>query len=180
MGIRSSAFDLPGCGQDRTPRTRLTLADLVDSVVAHIDKLEARRIRLVGHSNGGWLLPPVAAELAARRNRENTVAGPAKQNNSVEVVELVFVGAPVLRRGESGLGVIPTERQPGYYIMAEASDENSLLLDFESAWGRFFSISTNHAPARSMRCLRRMHLGRTCRQQPWASRMSPFRGDTSP
>jgi hypothetical protein len=34
--------------------------------------------------------------------------------------------------------VTPAQRQPSFYILAASSGDNSVLADFESAWGRFF------------------------------------------
>lgn len=119
-GVASRAFDLPGCGADETPRSAITLADQVEAAVAQVDALPDGPVRLIGHSIGGWLLPPVAA---ARPER---------------VTEVVFVAAAVLNRGESGIGVTPVERRAGYYELAAASPDNSLMITFEAAWGRFF------------------------------------------
>jgi|GEM_PF-267870 len=147
-GVLSSSFDLPGCGQDRTPRARLTMNDLVASVIDHINELGVRRVRLVGHSIGGWLLPPVAAEIAARVDAGSTSDEQGDEARDIEIAEIVFVGASILRRGECGLDVTPAQRRPGYYIMAESSNDNSLLPDFESAWGRFFQhLPEPHARA---------------------------------
>ncbi|MEI8080558.1 MAG: alpha/beta fold hydrolase [Actinomycetes bacterium] len=119
-GISASAFDLPGCGEDLTPRSQLTLDDYADSLIQEIDALPAGPIRVVGHSNGGWLLPFAAAK------------------RPEWVVEIVFVAGVVLRRNERGIDVVPEERRPGYFDMAAQSHDNSLLPGFEEAWQRFF------------------------------------------
>lgn len=119
-GVAAHALDLPGCGADPTPRESVTVADEVAAAVALIDSIPSGTVRLVGHSIGGWLLPAVAK---ARPER---------------VADLVFLAAAVLTTGESGLSVTPQERQPGYFAMAAASPDNSLLPTFSDAWNRFF------------------------------------------
>ena len=120
QGISASAMDLPGCGADPTPRTDVTVAGCVAAVVAHIDARPEPKVRVVAHSIGGWLLPPVAA---ARGNR---------------IDQLVFLAAAVLNRDQRGIDVTPSDRRAGYFTMAGASPDNSLLPPFENAWGRFF------------------------------------------
>ena len=118
-GVTASAFDLPGCGADHTPRAGITLDDTVTALLARIDALPAGPVRVVGHSIAGWLLPYAAA----RRDR---------------VVEMVFVAAVTLARGERGIDMIPADRRPGYFDMAAASPDNSLMPPFEDLWQRFF------------------------------------------
>lgn len=119
-GRSSAALDLPGCGQDATPRSTVDLSDEVEAIVSLIDRLPGGPVTLVGHSIGGMPLPAVAH---ARPDR---------------VDSLVFVAAVVLRRGERGLDMIPADRRPSYRLMAEASGENSLLPDFDETYRRFF------------------------------------------
>ncbi|MEI6624186.1 MAG: alpha/beta fold hydrolase [Actinomycetes bacterium] len=120
VGISASAFDLPGCGEDMTPRAHLTLDDYTQALVEEIDALPAGPVRVVGHSNGGWLLPFAAA------------ARPEK------VAEIIFVAGVALRRNERGIDMVPPERRPGYFKLAAQSPDDSLLLTFEAAWQRFF------------------------------------------
>ena len=61
-GLRAVAVDLPGYGGSAALGP-VTLAGMVDAVVALIDALAPRRVALVGHSMGGM----VAQELAATR-----------------------------------------------------------------------------------------------------------------
>lgn len=119
-GVTASAMDLPGCGADSTPRADVTVADCVATVVAHIDARPEPKVRVVAHSIGGWLLPAVAA---ARGNR---------------IDQLVFLAAAVLNRDERGIDVTPQDRRAGYFTMAAASSDNSLLPPFDNAWARFF------------------------------------------
>lgn len=119
-GVTASALDLPGCGADTTPRDQVTVTDCVAAVVAHIDSLPDPSVRVVGHSIAGWLLPSIAAARSSR------------------IDQLVFLAAATLNRGERGIDVTPQERRAGYFEMAAASDDNSLLPPFDNAWARFF------------------------------------------
>ncbi len=121
LGVSASAFDLPGAGEDTTPRGHLGLDDYTQALVQQIDALPAQTsIRVVGHSNAGWLLPFAAA---ARPER---------------VTEITYVAGVVLQRGERGIDMVPADRRPDYFRLADQSPDNSLLADFESAWHRFF------------------------------------------
>ncbi len=128
-GIHAVAFDLPGCGNDVTPRATVTLADQISAVVTRIDAIPEGPVRLVGHSIAGWVLPSSAT---ARPGR---------------VRELVFLAASVLNRGERGIDITPVERRRGYYDLAAESGDNTLMVSFEAAWDRFF----NHLDERAAR-----------------------------
>lgn len=120
-GIPSTAIDLPGSGNDPTPRATVSLSDYVDAIVAAIDGIdEDDDILLVGHSIAGL---SVGSAAAARPDR---VAG------------LVLIGALVVGVGERGIDSIPEDRRSGYFDMARESADNTLLPDFEAAWTRFF------------------------------------------
>lgn len=119
-GFATAALDLPGCGGDASPRAGLGLGDSVAAIVDAIDRIPGGSVTLVGHSIGGMALPAAAA---ARPNR---------------IGQLVFIAAVVLREGERGIDMIPAERRPSYFAMAQASGENSLLPGFEEAHRRFF------------------------------------------
>lgn len=118
-GMPASAFDLPGCGRDRTARTDLTLDDYVRALVRQVDMLGDVPLRLVGHSIAGWLLPHAAAARS-------------------QVAELVFVAAAILERGERGIDQIPADRRPSYFALAEAAPDNSIMPPLESLRARFF------------------------------------------
>lgn len=119
-GRGATAFDLPGCGVDPTARRGLRLDDSIEAAVAQVDRLPDPQITLVAHSIGGMILPAVA------------VARPRR------VTGLVFLAAVVLRGGERGIDTIPEDRRGSYFTMAAASGDNTLMLDFASAWARFF------------------------------------------
>lgn len=120
-GASARAFDLPGAGEDPTPRAALTLADSIEATVRQIDSGPAGGIRLVAHSIAGMLVPPVVAHRPDR------------------VTDVVLVAAVVLRRGERGIDTVPAERRPSYFESARASGDNTVLPAFEAAWQRFFT-----------------------------------------
>lgn len=126
-GIEARAFDLPGCGNDQTLRATVDLDDQIAAVVSQVDAARDGPIRLVGHSIGGWLLPPVAN---ARPER---------------IVEIVFLAAPALTRDECGIDVTPADRREGYYDVAAASPDNSLTITFENACDRFYNHLSEQA-----------------------------------
>jgi len=128
-GVRGHAIDLPGAGEDPTPRAGLGLADYVAATVAALDRLGPRPVTLVGHSIAGMVLP---GAVAARPERVATV---------------VFLAALTLRRGERGIDQVPAARRPAYFAMAAASPDNTLSLPFDEAWRRFF----NHLPETTAR-----------------------------
>ena len=118
-GVDSTAFDLPGSGEDRTSRSDLDLDDYIAACIGHIDAID-QDVILVGHSLAGLTFPGVIAQRSAR------------------IAHAVFIAALVTSRGERGIDSIPTDRRPGYYEMAEQSPDNSLLPSFDAAWDRFF------------------------------------------
>jgi pimeloyl-ACP methyl ester carboxylesterase len=95
--------------------------------VAAVDRMGESPVRLVGHSIAGMLLPAV---VTARPHR---------------VVELVYLAAICLHRGERGIDTIPQDRRPSYFEMAAASSDNALLPDFASARVRFFTHLSENA-----------------------------------
>ena len=118
-GVAATAFDLPGSGEDQTPRADLDLDDYIASCIGHIDAIDDDVI-LVGHSLAGLTFPSVIAQRSAR------------------IAHSMFIAALVTTRGERGIDSIPTDRRPVYYEMAEQSPDNSLLPSFNAAWDRFF------------------------------------------
>lgn len=118
-GVASTAFDLPGSGDDPTPRADLDLDDYITACVGQIDSIDDDVI-LVGHSIAGLTLPGVIAQRSTR------------------IAHAIFIAALVTSRGERGIDSIPIDRRPTYFTMAEQSSDNSFLPPFESAWERFF------------------------------------------
>ena len=114
MASPSFAVDLPGRRYKPADLAEVTIGDWVTSVVTDIEEAGLTEVVLVGHSSGGYVLPGVAAALAAR---------------SVPVLrELVFVSATVPAHGERPLDYLRDD------IRILASDHRELTL--ESARGR--------------------------------------------
>ena len=110
----SLAVDLPGRRYKPADLAEVTIGDWVTSVVTDIEEAGLTEVVLVGHSSGGYVLPGVAAALAAR---------------SVPLLrELVFVSATVPAHGERPLDYLRDD------IRILASDHRELTL--ESARGR--------------------------------------------
>ena len=160
-GIEARAFDLPGCGNDQTPRATIDLDDQIAAVVAQVDAVSDGPVRLVGHPIGGWLLAPVAS---ARPYR---------------IVEIVFLAASALTRDECGIDVTPADRREGYFEVAANSPDNSLTITFEAAWDRFYN-HLSEQDARAAARLTRNHSSHTSTQHELASRMCRLRGATLP
>ena len=118
-GIASTAFDLPGSGQDATPRAQVRLRDYVDATTARIDDIDDDVV-LVGHSIAGPTLP---AGTAARPDR---------------ISHVIYIAALITERRMRGIDSIPADRRPSYFEMAELSGENSFLPSYSAAWDRFF------------------------------------------
>lgn len=114
MAARSIAVDLPGRRYKPADLGQVTISDWVDSVVADIEEAGLSDVVLVGHSSGGYVLPGVAAALAARS--VPTLRG------------LVFVSATVPAHGERPLDYLRDD------IRTLASEHRELTLD--SARGR--------------------------------------------
>ncbi|HXB38515.1 MAG TPA: alpha/beta hydrolase [Acidimicrobiales bacterium] len=110
----SLAVDLPGRRYRPADLGEVTIGDWITSVVTDIEEAGLIEVVLVGHSSGGYVLPGVAAALAAR---------------SVLVLQgLVFVSATVPAHGERPLDYLRDD------IRTLASDHRELTL--ESARGR--------------------------------------------
>jgi pimeloyl-ACP methyl ester carboxylesterase len=114
MAAPSLAVDLPGRRYKPADLAQVTIGDWVNSVVADIEQSGLTEVVLVGHSSGGYVLPGVAAALAARPE-------PLLQG-------LVFVSATVPAHGERPLDYLRDD------IRTLASDHRELTLD--SARGR--------------------------------------------
>lgn len=127
--MASTAFDLPGSGDDPTPRADLDLDDYIAACVGQIDAIDGDVI-LVGHSIAGLTLPGVIAQRSSR------------------IAHAIFIAALVTSRGARGIDSIPVDRRPTYFTMAEQSPDNSFLPAFDSAWERFFpSLEEDRARA---------------------------------
>jgi pimeloyl-ACP methyl ester carboxylesterase len=114
LATPSIAVDLPGRRYKPADLAEVTIGDWVTSVVTDIEEAGLTEVVLVGHSSGGYVLPGVAAALAARPN-------PVLQG-------LVFVSATAPAHGERPLDYLRDD------IRTLASDHRELTLD--SARGR--------------------------------------------
>lgn len=120
LGHRGHALDLPGAGEDPTPRETVTVAAYLDAVDRFVGERDLADFVLVGHSIAGGLLPEVVMRHVER------------------VREVVFLAALVLDRGERLIDFIPQDRRPSYFERAEASGDGTLRVGFEEARRRFF------------------------------------------
>lgn len=120
LGHRGHALDLPGAGDDPTPRTKVTVAGCLDAVDRCGTERGLRDFHLVGHSIASLLLPGIAARHAGR------------------VREVVYLAAVALDRDERAIDLIPEDRRPGYFTMAEATPDRTLRIGYDDARRRFF------------------------------------------
>jgi pimeloyl-ACP methyl ester carboxylesterase len=114
LATPSIAVDLPGRRYKPADLAEVTILDWVNSVVVDIEAAGLTQVVLVGHSSGGYVLPGVAAALAARP--EPVLRG------------LVFVSATVPAHGERPLDYLRDD------IRTLANDHREITLD--SARGR--------------------------------------------
>ncbi len=119
-GNRCLEVDLPGAGLDRTPRKDITFNDYIERIDHFIDMNNLKDINLVGHSMAGMLLPKVALDKANC------------------VVNIIFVAAYVLNKGESLMDLMPEERAKIVYDKVEKSEDNTYLPDYEMALKSYF------------------------------------------
>jgi len=110
----SVAVDLPGRRYKPADLAEVTISDWVASVVADIEGAGLTDVVLVAHSSGGYVLPGVAATLAAR--------------SAPTLKRIVFVSATVPADGERPLDYLRDD------IRTLATDHREVTL--ESARGR--------------------------------------------
>jgi pimeloyl-ACP methyl ester carboxylesterase len=123
LGSNAFAIDLPGHGEDKTPRERITQRDYRDRIVKFANDEQLNDIVLVGHSAAGAPLTLAAPLLAGRLKK------------------LIFLAAIVPTPGESVFDHIPEERREGYRRAARNSRDNSFAAKFEIARDIFFEDS---------------------------------------
>ena len=121
LGWQGHALDLPGVGDDPTPRKSVTLENSLLAVNNFIRQQDLNDFILVGHSLAGILLPEVIAA-----NRE-------------KVRKAVYVAAFILAEGERAIDLVNPERRPDYYRLADESSERSLMLPYNVVRERFFN-----------------------------------------
>ena len=111
-GHRVSAPTSPGLGVDDDPRG-VRLADCVDALVAHVERLDASNVTLVGHSWGGYVIAGAAPRLAPRLSR------------------IVFLSAFVPVAGRSLRDEVPPDYQALFDSLAQSSGDDTVLLPLE-------------------------------------------------
>jgi pimeloyl-ACP methyl ester carboxylesterase len=120
-GHHPHAIDLPGHGDDATPRYTLTLQDSCNTVLNYVELNQLDDIILVGHSSGGVVLSAIAKDL----------------KNQLRA--MVFVAALVLRAGESQMTGVPQQQQEAYRKLAESRPDYSIPISYDAARRRYFN-----------------------------------------
>jgi pimeloyl-ACP methyl ester carboxylesterase len=120
-GHQSVSFDLPGHGQDRTPRDRVTLKAYAEAIRDQLKQCSREPLVLVGHSLAGIGI----AEAMAKE--------------PIAIDQLVMVAALVLKPGERAIDRIPESRRPTYFELAAASSDQSFALSTEVTRSVFFN-----------------------------------------
>ena len=100
-GHRGFAFDLPGHGNDPTPRFTVTFDAYTAAANRFLQSRDFDSLILVGHSIAGMLLPEVI------------------RDNAGTIAEVVFLAALVLDQGEAAIDLIPESRRSSYFDMAD-------------------------------------------------------------
>lgn len=104
-----TALDLPGHGEDATPRDEVNLSAYVERVVRWVRELD-RPVELVGHSMGGAVITQVAEEIP------NHLAG------------LIYLCAFLPRRGESLAGLAQEDPASALHGRLESGPEPDTLV----------------------------------------------------
>ncbi len=120
-GARAFALDLPGQGNDTTPKASVNRQMYVAAAVNFIKQLPAEQFTLVGHSLAGVILPDVALACAPL------------------IEEVVYLAGLVLDKGEEAMRYIPQDRHALYRKMAAERSDKSIMFPYERARELFFS-----------------------------------------
>lgn len=120
-GARGFAFDLPGHGQDLTPRQEVTLQAYISAAEKFIARLPVDKFTLVGHSLAGVILPDLAETFSSR------------------ITEVIYVAGMVPGDGERPIDLVPESRRPSYYELAASSADCTFWIDFEQAKDLYLS-----------------------------------------
>lgn len=120
-GHRAHAIDLPGHGDDDTPRHPLTLQDSCNAVLDYVQLNQLNHIILVGHSSGGVVLSAIAKDLKH------------------QLKAMAFVAALVLKAGESQMSDVSQQQQKAYRQLAASRPDYSIPIDYDAARKRYFS-----------------------------------------
>ncbi|MDC0358313.1 alpha/beta fold hydrolase [Oligoflexia bacterium] len=119
-GVQGFACDLPGHGNDSTPRRQVTRDSYISKACDFIASLPVDSLTLVGHSLAGIILPEVAAEFP------------------LKIKQVVYLAALILSPGEKAIDLIPANRRSSYYKLADNSDDYTVRINFEKVQELFF------------------------------------------
>ena len=120
-GHQALSFDLPGHGQDPTPRDQVNLKAYAEAIRDQLEQCGPEPPVLVGHSLAGI---GIAEAMATA---------------SCTVDQLVMVAALVLKPGERAIDRIPESRRPSYFELAEASADQTIALSADVTRKAFFN-----------------------------------------
>ena len=120
-GHQAVSFDLPGHGQDPTPRDQVTLQAYGEAIRDQLERCGPQPPVLVGHSLAGIGIAEAMATAP------------------IALDQLVMVAALVLKPGERAIDRIPESRRPSYFELAEASDDQSISLHADVTRKLFFN-----------------------------------------
>jgi len=120
LGHEAHAIDLPGHGDDDTPRAEIRLACYQRAVVDYAEEAGLRDLVLVGHSAGGVVLTLAVPPIAARMRMA------------------VFLAALVPNPGECIFDLLPGELRSRYAREAANDPGFSVRSSFERAREIFF------------------------------------------
>ena len=121
QGHSTIYFDLPGHGEDATPREQVTLGSYAHLIRQKLTEVAPRRPVVVGHSLAG-------VGLAEALSCEAEL-----------IQQLILVAGLVLKPGERAIDRIPESRRPSYFELAEASNDRSFMLSPEVTARVFFN-----------------------------------------
>ncbi|MBD1998814.1 alpha/beta hydrolase [Leptolyngbya sp. FACHB-541] len=119
-GHEAYAIDLPGHGDDPTPRERINLQTYRNAVIQYVEEHNFNNLILVGHSAGGMVLAAVAKALCDR------LSG------------MVFIAALVPEQGESQMDYVSLDQRDAYLKMAQNRSDYSIPISYEQARERYF------------------------------------------
>ncbi|MEQ4519786.1 alpha/beta hydrolase [Pseudarthrobacter sp. B907] len=128
LGAQAAAFDLPGHGNDATPRGLVTVADYVAAVVERLDAAP-EPVVLVGHSMAGY---PIAAAALQRPDK---------------VRHLVYFSAQACKPGQSWADTLDPAIRETYEREAAERGDGSCVVPAEVVASRWLSSLDPEDPA---------------------------------
>ena len=128
LGTEAAAFDLPGHGEDPTPRGSVTVADYVAAVVDRLDAAP-EPVVLAGHSMAGY---PIAAAALERPEK---------------VRHLVYFSAQARKPGQSWADTLDPAIRETYEREAAERGDGSYVVPAEVVASRWLSSLDPEDPA---------------------------------